>query len=256
MRLLSIALFAFLLCAICGCGGSSSNGSSSQTTNIAGNWQFTAKSSIFGLTASAVGSISQNGQNISGQFTLSGTPCATSAAMTGTVSGQTFNAGLNENNQVVSFTGTVASDGNSGSGSYSAPSGGCTNGDAGTWSGQRTSPSGQFVGALHPDSRAPVGLVLNIHDEGDVLSGSVSFSNSVCFHNSIELTGKQFGNSIELSGEDRVAGRVALTGELNAEQSELAVALQISSSACQAESASGSLMKIKNAQKDVSQQEP
>jgi uncharacterized protein (TIGR03437 family) len=129
-------------------GNSSQNGvtisvapvTSSTPGNMAGSWQFTAQSSIFGLSFSVTGQIAQTGNDVSGQLEISGTPCATSAAFNGTVSGTSaLTMNLNENGQVVVFSGTLASDGNSASGTYSAPSGGCTNGDKGTWSGQRVS---------------------------------------------------------------------------------------------------------------------
>jgi hypothetical protein len=108
--------------------------------NMAGSWQFTAQSSIFGLSFSVTGKIAQIENDVSGQLEITGTPCATSAAFNGTVSGTSaLTMNLNENGQVVVFSGTLASDGNSASGTYSAPSGGCTNGDKGTWSGQRVS---------------------------------------------------------------------------------------------------------------------
>jgi autotransporter translocation and assembly factor TamB len=107
---------------------------------MAGSWQFTAQSSIFGLSFSVTGKIAQIENDVSGQLEITGTPCATSAAFNGTVSGTSaLTMNLNENGQVVVFSGTLASDGNSASGTYSAPSGGCTNGDKGTWSGQRVS---------------------------------------------------------------------------------------------------------------------
>jgi uncharacterized protein (TIGR03437 family) len=115
-------------------------GTSSTPGNMTGSWQFIGQSSLFGLSFSVAGQITQSGNNISGQLAISGTPCATSTAFNGTVSGNGALAmNLNENGQVVVFSGTLASDGNSASGTYSAPAGGCTNGDKGTWSGQRVS---------------------------------------------------------------------------------------------------------------------
>ncbi len=112
MRIALSTLLILSLCGmVCGCGGGSGSNSSSPIS-MAGNWQFTAKSS-FGPTASAVGNIAQSGQNLSGQFTLSGTPCASAASMAGTISGNSLNIGLNEDNQIVSFVGILANDGNS-----------------------------------------------------------------------------------------------------------------------------------------------
>jgi hypothetical protein len=115
-------------------------GTSPPAGNMTGSWQFVGQSSVFGISFSVTGQIAQVGNNISGQLTISGTPCATSAAFNGTVSGTgALTMNLNENGQVVVFAGTLSSDGNSASGTYSAPSGGCTNGDRGAWSGYRVS---------------------------------------------------------------------------------------------------------------------
>jgi hypothetical protein len=127
-----------LLVASIGCGSSTGlTQQVSQTINVAGIWQIATRSSVSGVTGSASGSLSQTATSISGQIALAGTPCATSAALTGTVSGTTLSVSINENGQVVTLSGTVAGDGNSASGTYSAPAGGCTNGDSGTWSGNR-----------------------------------------------------------------------------------------------------------------------
>jgi len=117
--------------------------------NMAGNWQFSARSNMFGLAFSVTGQIAQTGNSVSGQLSITGTSCATTATFTGTLSSSgVLTMNLNENGQVVVFSGTLASDGNSASGTYSAPSGGCTNGDKGTWSGQRVSTSSGIVGGV------------------------------------------------------------------------------------------------------------
>jgi hypothetical protein len=108
-----------------------------QPAGFTGYWTFTAQSSVYGFQSGASGQLTQNGNNISGQLSLTGTPCAVSATVNGTVSGSALSMNLNENGQVVMFTGTVSSDNDSASGTYVAPSGGCTNGDSGTWAEER-----------------------------------------------------------------------------------------------------------------------
>jgi hypothetical protein len=100
---------------------------------ITGDWNFTA-TSAYGFQIYATGQLTQNGNNISGELSLVGTPCATSAAVTGTISGNALSITLNENGQLVAFTGTVYDDANA-TGTYAAPAGGCTDGDHGIWSG-------------------------------------------------------------------------------------------------------------------------
>jgi hypothetical protein len=129
------AASTFLLLVLAGCGG----GGSTPQLNIAGNWQLTATSSKFGDQYEASGTFAQNGSQLSGSLDITGDPCASVAAFSGTLQGDPLNVMLDENTQEVTYMGTVTSDGNSASGSYTAPAGGCTNGDTGTWAGTRTS---------------------------------------------------------------------------------------------------------------------
>lgn len=117
-----------------GCGSSKNTSS-----NLTGNWQITANSTAFGLTATGSGALQQNGSAITGQITLSGTPCATSATLSGTSSGTAVTLQLQEGSQPVNLTGTTNPGFTSMSGGYTAPSGGCTNGDFGTWTATKTS---------------------------------------------------------------------------------------------------------------------
>jgi uncharacterized protein (TIGR03437 family) len=141
------------------------------TPSVAGSWSFLAQSSIYtvlncqsgGCTTvpaqfSAAGILTQNGNSFSGTLTISGTACATSAGITGSLSGDNFTASVNENGQIVTFTGTVS--GNSATGSYTTPSGGCTNGDQGIWTATRAAniPTGgvvssaSYIGPVSPGS--------------------------------------------------------------------------------------------------------
>ena len=118
--------------------GNGPNGAPTPFGNIAGNWQLLGKSTVSTAVINASGQITQIGDNVSGQLSVGRTLCATSAALSGTVSNTGVIAlSLNENGQVVTFSGTLSGDGNSAAGTYIAPLGGCTNGDKGTWSGQR-----------------------------------------------------------------------------------------------------------------------
>src|SRR5579859_7593368 len=89
-----------------------------QPTSVAGNWQITAKSGVFGIMATVTGLINQPGGSLSGQLAISGSPCATSASMAGIVSGTALNIQLNESGQTVALSGTASADGNSASGTY------------------------------------------------------------------------------------------------------------------------------------------
>ena len=83
----------------------------SQPAGFGGNWIFTAQSSLYGFQSGASGLVTQNGNSISGQLSVSGTPCAISAAVSGMVSGSALAMTLNENGQPMTFTGTVSADG-------------------------------------------------------------------------------------------------------------------------------------------------
>jgi uncharacterized protein (TIGR03437 family) len=108
------------------------------SSGMTGNWRITASSSMYGIVSTVTGLITQTGNNLAGTLTLSGTPCATTGALTGTLTGSNLNMDLNESGQHVILTGTLAANGNSASGTYTAPEGGCTSGDRGTWTGTRT----------------------------------------------------------------------------------------------------------------------
>ena len=134
----SIAVVTFFTAAlVSGCGGGSMQALPPGTVNMTGNWQFIAQSTTLGLTVIGSGALQQNGTSLSGLLTLSrDNHCAHTAALAGTVNGTTLNFQLEEGPQTVSFTGTVTSDGASASGNYTV-SGGCANGDFGTWTGNR-----------------------------------------------------------------------------------------------------------------------
>src|SRR2546428_5067388 len=103
------------------------------------------------------------------------------------------------------LTGTVATDGNSASGSYSAPAGGCTNGDTGTWTGTRTSVSGTFSGALTIPGYMPVGLTMQLRDEGGRVTGTGTVTNSTCL-STLVINGSVSGLRVDLTGKDEGRG--------------------------------------------------
>ena len=109
--------------------------------SLTGTWQITGKSTAFGLTFTGTGTVQQTGSSVTGQITLSGSPCASTAALSGGISGTTVTVQLLEGSQTVNFTGTANSGLTSISGTYTAPSGGCTNGDYGTWTATITAPT-------------------------------------------------------------------------------------------------------------------
>jgi len=109
--------------------------------SLTGTWQITGKSTAFGLTFTGTGTVQQTGSSVTGQITLSGSPCASTAALSGGIFGTTVTVQLLEGSQTVNFTGAANSGLTSISGTYTAPSGGCTNGDYGTWTATITAPT-------------------------------------------------------------------------------------------------------------------
>ena len=127
---LTTGLLILLALTLVACGSSSSL--SSQTVD--GTWNFEFTSSALG-GASYTGSVilTQNGSKITGTMTLANAPCATSAPLTGTVSGSNVSFQITEGGQVVTLNGTINSVFSSMSGTYTAAPGGCLNGDHGSW---------------------------------------------------------------------------------------------------------------------------
>jgi hypothetical protein len=234
----------FCLGALESCGGGNSGGSG---INIAGNWQVTANSTVFGFSYTASGQVNQNGSALSGSLALSGTPCAESANFTGNLSGNKITATLDENGQNTMYTGTVSADGNSASGTYQSPAGGCTDSDAGTFSGQRVSMlNGMFIGSFGPENSIPANIVTQLHDEGGNVSGSATITNSLCFH-SMNVTGNVSGFKVELHGADIQADFRAVTfhGTFNQQNKSLALYYLVAGGSCSGESGTAQLKLLR-----------
>ena len=228
-----------VLCFLSSCGGGGNSGS---VINMAGNWQFDAASTVFELSYTATGQVNQNGSSVSGTMNLSGTPCAESADFTGSVSGTNLSATLDENGQNVSFNGTLAANGSSVSGTYTAPAGGCTNGDAGTFTGTRVSMlNGMFVGSFGPSNSIPAIVVTRLYDYGGNVTGSATITNSLCFH-SLNVTGTVEGFNVKLQGTDGDESEtITFHGTFNQPNKSLALEYAVSGGSCSGESGTAQL---------------
>jgi hypothetical protein len=137
-------LGVLLLCGcLAGCGSSSA-------PNLTGNWQFTVKSSANGNTYTGTASITQSSgpvdslgaggleRMVTGTMNFANDPCATTAPLSGTISGSNVILTVTEGGQPVSLTGSVNAAFTAMSGNYTAPAGGCTGGDFGSWAASKS----------------------------------------------------------------------------------------------------------------------
>jgi N-acetylneuraminic acid mutarotase len=242
--LVSLILTATLVGCGGGSGGNSGNGGNAGPINIAGNWQFTANSTTFGTRDTISGSLLQNGGAITGNMVIANSPCAIQGAITGTESGDSFTGTLNEAGQEVSLSASVSSDGNSVSGTYQAPAGGCTDGDAGTLSGQRYAAlAGFYSGAFQSNnnSLAPFNISATIgqSSQGN-LTVAAAITGSLCF-TSLNLTGVLAGASLVVSGTDSAGNALTLTGTSNVEGTSLSLNYQVTAGACANDFGTGTL---------------
>jgi hypothetical protein len=118
-------------------GSGGGPGAGAPTFDATGKWQITTKSQS-GATGGAVATIQRNSDgSLSGGLSDIEPPCATSATLTVIVNNNKIQMTADENGQGVSFTGAATATGAL-SGTYTSPTGGCTNGDTGTWTATRT----------------------------------------------------------------------------------------------------------------------
>ena len=231
-----------LIVALLGCGGGGGNDNSGLSggetpitpTNIAGNWKVSTTSTAFpGQHDSAAGFLVQKGNNVSGTMLIGSLRCASDAAFTGTITGTAFTATMNESGQIVTLTGTATTDGNSISGSYSAPAGGCTNGDMGTFSGQRFKPlSGIYTGTLESFLSSNFQVTLQVAQAGlGQLSGSVTVADSECFA-TLPFSGSITGDAFSILAEDEQWNSIAISGTTNAESTQLNITYSSTGGAC------------------------
>ena len=134
-----LALVACVGLTACGAGGGAGS-NSGQTVNLAGFWQASTVSGL-GFDTSLSGTIAQNGEQLSGTMNITGSPCAISGTLSGTISGSRVSLSLSEGQQSVSLSGTASADGSSISGTYQGQSGGCLSGDSGTFTATRSTSS-------------------------------------------------------------------------------------------------------------------
>ncbi len=105
--------------------------------SVVGRWFFAAASSLYPVYSYGDGTLQQNGSSVTGEFYMTGSPCAAHVTLSGTLTGLDFTFQVLEGSQYVSFTGTLNSSLTYAWGTYSAPLGGCVQGDYGTWTASK-----------------------------------------------------------------------------------------------------------------------
>jgi hypothetical protein len=202
---------------------------------------------VFDIVTTATGQVNQNGSSLSGTLSLSGTPCADSASFAGSINGNKLMGSLDENGQNVTMTGTVAADGNSGSGTYTTPAGGCTNGDRGTIVGERLSMlNGMFTGSFGPANSLPANIVAQLRDDGGKVIGSAVMTNSHCLH-TLNIAGNVSGHKVSLEGtDDQDTGQtITLRGTFDRHNESLGLTYAVSGGSCSGESGTAKLHLVK-----------
>jgi hypothetical protein len=156
VKFITAAPLASLLLILAACGGSSSS-TPATSGALTGNWQvnLTQDYPLPVTQLSVSGFVVESGNTLTGSVQVPTvgtlTHCGGVSALTGSISSQTVTFSVDEGGTVVSFTGTLGSDGSSMTGSYQAVGGACFPGTSttGTWSSFLVPAlTGNFTGTL------------------------------------------------------------------------------------------------------------
>jgi len=263
MKQLSRALgLLSTLLVLCGCGGgtkasgppagSSSSGPPAQGLNAAGNWQFSATSTLGKLPTTIAGSIAQSGVSVSGAVHLDGSNCFDHMAtigLSGTVNGSDMALSSPPvSGQVVTFTGTVGDDAvygtNSAFNGMYKVKGGCANGDEGSVTGVRIPYIGNSLKGTFTTSKDETFDVTGDEAQSSTpsaagsfgITGTVTFGTS-CFSSGTITPGTFpsasfiIGTSVAL-GIATDNGTVTFLGTLNSDGTEIRGAYSVVGGTC------------------------
>lgn len=233
----------------------------SQTTiSVSGNWQITATSAVLSGSSVLVGNIAQSGSSLSGAMHLSGSDCYvfdTPIPFTGTLSGNNSATMTTSSvlGQVITASFTVAADENSFSGTYHL-SGGCGDGDYGTVYGNRVqSYTGTWKGTFYSYSGPATSVTAYITQSGPYTSGShqglywltgtVTFTNSVCFSSGTIGTNLVGGGAMAMDINTNDYATVSFIGSLTSLATANAItgSYTIAGGSCSGDSGTGSLSR-------------
>jgi hypothetical protein len=218
-----------------GCGGGSSAASSSGA--LSGNWQLNLvqnyPSASTPITLSASGFVTQSSETLSGSIqgpnVISATGlygCSGVGQLSGTVSGQTVTFSLNPGGSEFDFTGAMASDSTSISGTYEALGGGCiAKATSGTFTASLIPAlNGAFTGQLTDSSYMallgdtnPISVTgsftqsSNAGASNATITGTISATDYPCFETAY-LTGTISGQSVYLDVYDFKGEQIGTLG--------------------------------------------
>jgi len=203
MKLYGAPLVLFVTSFLCGCGGGlqtvekapsltkAPTSTEQQLPNIAGNWQFTATSTLPGKSSPTLaGSISQNSDAIGGALHVQGSDCfdplATMYFTGATLHGNTLLTSNTVDGQVITISGKFTQ--SAFSGTYKA-TGGCVADEQGSLVGFNipylaNELSGTFVNSAHDAFNVAGEITQSVDPRADgtyEISGSATFD-TPCFH--------------------------------------------------------------------------
>lgn len=104
-----------------------------QLPSLSGTWNFTLRSTPFNRDLSATVTLSQSGGAIAGSATLSGSGCANTLQLAGSLQSTSLTITATQAGEFATLKGVVSPTGLTMGGSYTTPSSGCTGGDYGVW---------------------------------------------------------------------------------------------------------------------------
>ncbi len=251
-----VALLAVIVLAGCGSSGSSMSGSNSGgaggsggdvTVIVQGNWQITTTSQS-GMNGGAGAVFQQNFQTgvLSGSAGNLQPACATTATLSGSISLNTVKFTLNESGQSVNFSGAVS--GQTMSGTFNAPSGGCTNGASGTWTASRIPlVTGTWNGSLSPASGGQLPFQLAVpltQDDGGNVTGTATVTGSSCFTTlALNTPNSIAGLMLVMEGQAGDGVSVELPAKLNSSATSMEVNYTVSGGSCDGQTGTGVLTK-------------
>ena len=213
-----------------GCGDDSSRNRPGGNTNVSGNWHAFTTSSLGPTSTDFDFFIVQSGASLaSATVFLNGTPCASTATLTGRVDQQAADLTIRESDGPDTITIDASTDGVTMNGSHTI-TGSCDGGDSGSFSADFVPDveSSRWSGSTASNNGTLSFTASLIEDFQGNLSGSMTFGGSPCF-TQLSLTGKQAGTIVQLKDSQ---GFFVATGNTNSSALSISGLYSVISGAC------------------------